>query len=117
MLASFVIALREGIEAALIIGIIIAYLNKIQQAQYKKYVYLGLSLAIGASILAAIGFELLAGGFTGTNEEVFEGLASLTAVAVLTYMIFWMDRNSRHLKSALRRKSSLPSLNGSCTAW
>ncbi|MFQ6123846.1 MAG: FTR1 family protein [Candidatus Heimdallarchaeota archaeon] len=107
VLASFVIALREGIEAALIIGIILAYLKKIQQTRHNKHVYLGLGLAIIASIVVALGFELLAGGFTGTNEEVFEGLASLTAVVVLTYMIFWMDRNSRRLKGELQEKIDL----------
>ncbi|MFQ5819784.1 MAG: FTR1 family protein [Candidatus Heimdallarchaeota archaeon] len=107
VLASFVIALREGIEAALIIGIILAYLKKIQQPRYNKHVYLGLGLAIVASIVVALGFELLAGGFTGANEEVFEGLASLTAVVVLTYMIFWMDRNSRRIKGEMQEKIDL----------
>ncbi len=107
VLASFVIALREGIEAALIMGIILAYLKKIQQTRYNKHVYIGLSLAIVASIIVALGFELLAGGFTGVNEEVFEGLASLTAVVVLTYMIFWMDRNSRRIKGELQEKIDL----------
>jgi len=101
VLASFVIALREGIEAALIIGVILAYLKKIQQTRYNKHVYLGLGLAIVISIVASFGFELLASGFTGANEEVFEGLTSLIAVVVLTYMIFWMDRNSRRLKGEL----------------
>ena len=107
VLASFVIALREGIEAALIIGINLAYLKKIQQTRYNKHVYFGLGLAIVASIVVALSFELLAGGFTGANEEVFEGLASLTAVVVLTYMIFWMDRNSRCIKGELQEKIDL----------
>lgn len=107
VLASFVIALREGIEAALIIGVILAYLKKIQQTRYNKHVYFGLGLAISISIVMAFGFEMLAGGFTGANEEVFEGLTSLIAVIVLTYMIFWMDRNSRRLKGELQEKIDL----------
>lgn len=107
VLASFVIALREGIEAALIIGVILAYLKKIQQTRYNKHVYFGLGLAISISIVVAFGFEMLAGGFTGANEEVFEGLTSLIAVIVLTYMIFWMDRNSRRLKGELQEKIDL----------
>lgn len=107
VLASFVIALREGIEAALIIGVILAYLKKIQQTRYNKHVYFGLGLAISISIVMAFGFEMLAGGFTGANEEVFEGFTSLIAVIVLTYMIFWMDRNSRRLKGELQEKIDL----------
>jgi len=104
VLASFVIALREGIEASLIVGVLSAYLKKIQQTRYNKYIFYGLVLAIVSSIITAFGFEMLAGGFTGSNEEIFEGLASLIAVFVLTYMIFWMDRNSRQLKSELQEK-------------
>ncbi len=107
VVASFVIALREGIEAALIIGVILAYLKKIQQTRYNKYVYFGLGLATSISIVVAFGFEMLAGGFTGANEDIFEGLTSLIAVIVLTYMIFWMDRNSRRLKGELQEKIEL----------
>ena len=57
-----------------------------------------------ASIFVAIGFELLVGGFTGVKEEVFEGLVSLMAVVVLVYMIFWMNHNSRGLKSELQEQ-------------
>ncbi len=99
MLSSFFIAFREGLEAFLIIGIIISYLVKIGEKKYVKHVIYGVVLAIALSIGLAYIFELLLGGFEGRFEEVFEGSVMLLAVLVLTYMIFWMNRQAKNIKS------------------
>ncbi len=104
MIYPFVITLREALEAALIVAIVVAYLVKIKRVDLKKYVWWGmgaaivLSVALGAVILAAFG------GLSGVGEKLFEGIAGYTAVAVLTYMIFWMARNARKIKGEVEYK-------------
>jgi len=99
MLSSFFIAFREGLEAFLIVGIIISYLFKISEKRYIKHVIFGVISAIVLSIGLAYIFELLFGGFEGKIEEIFEGSVMLLAVVVLTYMIFWMNNQAKRIKS------------------
>jgi high-affinity iron transporter len=102
--AAFVIALREGIEAALIVSIVLAYLKQLGRTDSSRLVWLGTGLAVLLS--AATGTVIFAVGadFEGTAEQVFEGLVTLTAVAVLTWMIFWMRRQGARIKSELQHK-------------
>lgn len=99
MVSSFLIALREGLEAFLIVGILISYLFKINQKRYIKHVIFGAALAIVLSIGLAYLFELIFGGFEGKIEKIFEGIVMLLAVIVLTYMIFWMNKQAKNIKS------------------
>jgi len=99
MLSSFFIAFREGLEAFLVVGIIISYLFKIGEKRYIKHVIFGVIFAIVLSIGLAYIFELLFGGLEGKVEEIFEGSVMLLAVVVLTYMIFWMNNQARRIKS------------------
>lgn len=99
MVSSFLIALREGLEAFLIVGILISYLFKINQKRYIKHVIFGAALAIALSIGLAYLFELIFGGFEGKIEKIFEGIVMLLAVIVLTYMIFWMNKQAKNIKS------------------
>ena len=102
--AAFVIALREGIEAALIVSIVLAYLKQLERTDRSRLVWLGTALAVLLS--AATGTVIFAVGadFEGTAEQVFEGLVTLTAVGVLTWMIFWMRRQGARIKSELQHK-------------
>ena len=99
MLSSFFISFREGLEAFLVIGIIISYLFKINEKRFIKHVIFGALFAIAISIGIAYIFELLLGGFTGKLEQVFEGSIMLLAVVVLTYMIFWMNNQAKKIKN------------------
>ena len=102
--AAFVIALREGIEAALIVSIVLAYLKQLGRADRSHLVWWGTGLAVALStILGTIIFSVGA-EFEGTAEEIFEGLVTLTAVGVLTWMIFWMRRQGARIKSELQHK-------------
>ena len=102
--ASFVIALREGIEAALIVSIVLAYLRQLGATDRGRLVWWGavvaalLSIGVGTAIFVA-GAE-----FEGTAEQLFEGLVTLAAVGVLTWMIFWMRRQGARIKSDLQEK-------------
>ncbi len=100
MIESFVITLREGTEAALIIGILAAYLGKVGRKDLYRYLYIGTTAAVAACILAALIF----GELYKVSREAFEGIAALSAVTVLTYMIFWMSMHSREIKGELHEK-------------
>ena len=102
--AAFVIALREGIEAALIVSIVLAYLKRLGRTDRSHLVWWGTGLAVALSaILGTIIFSVGA-EFEGTAEEVFEGVVTLTAVGVLTWMIFWMRRQGARINSELQQK-------------
>lgn len=100
----YLITFRESIEAALVVAIIVAYLQKTGRQRLHRYVWLGVGAGVAASI--ALGFALLRvyGGLSGTAEEVFEGVAAIIATAVLTSMILWMARNSRLIKGEIEEK-------------
>jgi high-affinity iron transporter len=111
MLPSFLLSLREGIEAALIIGIVIGTLQKINRTDYVKTVWVGAACAAAVSLLAAIVLNKVGTSLEGEAEEIFEGFTMLVAAGVLTWMIFWMSRQARQLRSELesgvRRAASL----------
>lgn len=94
MLASFLLALREGLEAALIIGIVLAALRKVGMVHLNWAVWQGVLAAVGFSILAGLGLNWLGAEFEGRAEEMFEGTTMVLAAALLTWMIVWMRRHS-----------------------
>jgi high-affinity iron transporter len=103
MLASFLITLREGLEAALIVGIVLSVLRKLGQTDKKRPVWLGVIAAVLVSIAAGWLLNLLGIAFEGRGEEIFEGFAMILAAGVLTWMIFWMQRQGRHIEAELER--------------
>ncbi len=102
MFSSLLITLREGIEASLIIGIMLAYLVRTGNRQYFKQVWLGTGLAVLASLIAGTAISVTAGELEGRAEEIFEGTATILAAVVLTWMIFWMRRQSLNIKASLQ---------------
>ena len=104
MLASFLITFREALEAALIIGIIAAYLAKMGRKDLYRYLYMGIIGAVVASTGVALVFKFLYGELESTAEQLFEASAALIAAVVLTYMIFWMASNSKKIKGELQEK-------------
>ncbi len=116
MLSSLLITLREGLEAALIIGIILAYLDRTGNRQGFKPVWIGTSLAILVSLISGTGIYLLAEEFSGRAEEIFEGLAMFVAAGVLTWMIFWMRRQAVNLKAHLHAQIQSVLTSGSSFA-
>lgn len=98
------ITLREGLEAALIVGIILAALGKTGHRDKASLVWLGTALAIAMSVLIGAAIFLTAGGIEGRAEQLFEGGAMLTATGVLSYMIFWMRRQAINIRAELQAK-------------
>jgi high-affinity iron transporter len=103
MLPSFIITFREVLEAALVVGIILSYLVRVKQTKYNTIVYAGIFSGIVASIIGAVLFTKLAGGFTGRAEEIFEGITMLIGAALLTTMILWMMKQ-KHIARELENK-------------
>jgi len=101
---SFLITFREALEAALIVAIIVSYLQKVGKSKLSRYAYLGSGAAILLSLAIGILVQSLYGGLSEVVAQLFEGIASLTAVAVLTYMIFWMTGHSKRIKGELHGK-------------
>ena len=99
MVASFLLSLREGLEAALIIGIVIGVLNKINRIDLKKSVWIGTAIAVLSSVAAALILNALGAKFEGLAEELFEGIVMLLAAGVLTWMIFWMRNTAGNLEA------------------
>ncbi len=104
MLGSLLITLREGLEAALIIGIILAYLAKTDNRQGFKPVWLGVALGVLGSLVAGAIIYVSAGELSGRAEEIFEGIAMFLAVGVLTWMIFWMRRQAINIRANLQQE-------------
>jgi len=101
MLPSFLLALREGLEATLIIGIVLGMLKKLKRPEFNKAIWLGVGSAAIVSLFSAFGINAAGASFEGRAEEIFEGITMLLAAAVLTWMIFWMQRQAHNLKTEL----------------
>jgi high-affinity iron transporter len=103
MVAAALLAFREGLEAALILGIVLGVLRRVGRKEQEKLVWLGASLAGLVSLVAGLTLYAVGISFEGKAEEVFEGVAMLLAAAVLTWMIFWMNRQGRAIQTGLEQ--------------
>jgi len=102
--AQFILTLREGLEAALIIAIVAAYLKKTGKKDLTKYLWLGSGLAVLVSVILSAVFWTLYGFAESYAGLWFEAFAMFTATGVLTYMIFWMAKNARKIKGELQER-------------
>lgn len=104
IIPSLIIGVREGIEAALVIGIFLGYLVKIERVSLKRYVYAGTVAAFFASAgIAALLFAATV-EFQGFGEKIFEGITMLVAVVVLTSMVLWMMKAARNIKVHVQQR-------------
>ncbi len=103
MIESFLITSRETLEASLVVGIVLAYLNRTNNQNYKKSVYYGIVFGIIASIISAFLFTIAAGDFEGKAEQVFEGITMIIGSFLLTTMILWMMRQ-RHIAKEIENR-------------
>ncbi len=99
MLSALLVALREGVEAALVVGIVLVYLNRTGRRALTRYVWAGVGLACAASVAAAILLQRLA-----ISEDGFEGLLMLLAAVFVVTMIVWMNRVARHLRKEIEQR-------------
>ncbi len=106
MLATFVLFLREGLEASLIVSILFAALRQLGQTRHMRAIWAGVSLAVLGSLLGGIALYATIREYDGsTFQTVFETITFLAAVALLTTMTFWMQSHSRTLKREITAKA------------
>ena len=99
MLSALLVALREGVEAALVVGIVLVYLNRTGRRALASYVWGGVMLASAASIAAALLLQRW-----HISEDGFEGLLMLAAAVLVVTMIVWMNHVARHLKKEIEQR-------------
>jgi high-affinity iron transporter len=106
MLATLVIFLREGVEASMIIAILLAYLNRIGRRDHFRYVFMGVGAAlILATVGGAVAYETIRTYAGSRAQTIFETVTYLVAATVLTYMTFWMRKHARSLSKELRART------------
>jgi len=113
LLSAFLIALREGVEASLIVGIILVYLSRTNRTHLARYVWGGVSAAVALSLAVAIALERF-----NISEDGFEGLLLLVAAFFVVTMILWMNRIARHLKKEIEQKvEAYAARAGAAAGW
>lgn len=108
-MTEFIITFRETLEASLIVGIVLAYLSQTNRKVYNHIIYLSVFLAVIASGLTAIIFNVLLGGFTGIVEETFEGVIMIIASIMVSTIVVWMlnqENHAQELKDQVDKKLS-----------
>ena len=110
MLATYVLFLREGLEASLIVSILLAVTRQLGQAGQARAIWAGVGLAIFGSILSAVLiFTLVHSYVDTTGQTIFETCTYLLAVLLLTTMTFWMQKHSRSLKKEITQRAAAAS--------
>jgi high-affinity iron transporter len=99
MLSALLLSLREGVEAALVVGIVLVYLTRTGRRALNSYVWAGVGLAAAASLVAAMLLQRWR-----ISEDGFEGLLMLVAAVLVVSMIIWMNRAARHLKAEIEQR-------------
>ncbi|MDE3007500.1 MAG: FTR1 family protein [Acidobacteriota bacterium] len=114
MIPTFVIFLREGIEASMIVAILLSYLNQIGERRRFRDVFVGIAVAFGLILAGGVSAYFLIDHYNGSNVQAyFETTTYLIAAAVLTAMTFWMSRHARTMSSELRGRSDVALSKGS----
>ena len=101
MLANLLIGLREGLEASLVIGILVAYLVKINRRDVLPKLWAGVGIAIALSVIVGVILETGLGELEGAPEQILAGTLSIAAAGLVTWMVFWMAKTARNLKGHL----------------
>ena len=112
MVSSFLIALREGLEAALIVGILVAYVVKTNRRTLLTPIWSGVGLALLLSLALGGFLTFTSKELSARGEEFFAGTTSFVAVALVTWMVFWMKRTARALRDELHTKVESAALIG-----
>lgn len=104
MTAGLLITFREGLEAFLVVGIILSYLGRYNLKKYNKWVYLGAFLGLISAFAMGILFQIYYSGFESKLSELYFKIGIMgLAIVVLTYMVLWMSKNSRSIKGDVEK--------------
>ena len=116
MIPTFVITLREGVEASLIVGIIAAFLVKEGRQDALRQMWVGVAIAIVLCTAVGIGLDVVGEELPQQQQEGLETIVGLIAVATISYMIIWMTRHSREIKAELEGEAASALARGSAMA-
>lgn len=116
MIPTFVIGLREGVEAALIVGIVAAFLKRTGTQSDMRWMWLGVTVATALCLAGGIALHALDRDLPETQQQLFEITVSLIAVGTVTWMIVWTKRHARELKTDLEGRAASALANGTATA-
>src|SRR3954452_1275514 len=105
-MGAFVIVLREGFEATLLVGLILGVINKTGQREHARAVWMGVAAAVASALVVGAILFAAVGELTGQAEKLYEGTAMLLAAAGVTWMVFWMRKQARTLGGHLRSQVS-----------
>jgi high-affinity iron transporter len=116
MLPTFVIGLREGLEASLIVGIVAGFLGRQGRRDALRQVWLGVVAAVLICIVVGVVLEIISADLPQAEQEGLETVIGLFAVAMVTYMVMWMRKHSRDLKGELEGQAGAALARGSASA-
>ncbi|MBD2567155.1 FTR1 family iron permease [Anabaena lutea] len=123
-LPTFVITLREGVEAALVVGIVLALLKKAKQSRLKYWVYAGIAVGLVVSLLIGVLFTWLIKilgsinpQYTSVVEPILEGVFSLLAIVMLSWMLIWMTKQARFMKAQVEGAVTAALTQNSNAGW
>ncbi|MEI7442945.1 MAG: iron uptake transporter permease EfeU [Actinomycetes bacterium] len=113
MLGNFLIGLREGLEAALVVSILVTYLVRTERKQYIRFVTYGVSSAVIFSATIGTVLQVIEQSLSAKVEPVFAGSISILAIGFVTWMIFWMKKSARTMSGDLRNRLDVAAVAGS----
>ena len=116
MLPTFVIGLREGLEASLIVGIVAAFLGRQGRRDALRQVWIGVGVAVAICLAVGVGLQIATTDLPERQQEGLETVVGLFAVAMVTYMVLWMRKHSRDLKGQLEGAAAAALAEGSARA-
>ena len=116
MLPTFVIGLREGVEASLIVGIIAAFLGSHGRKDALRWVWIGVAIAVGLCVAIGVALGDFEGALSQRQQEALETIVALVAVGMVSYMIVWMRRHARSLKGDIESHLASALAQGSIKA-
>ena len=117
MFVPFLIMLREGLEAALIVSLIASYLKRTQRGRWIGVMWIGVLLAAVLCLALGVFINETTGEFPQKEQELFEGIVAVIAVVILTWMVFWMRKVSRNVKVQLEQAVDNALQRGNHHGW
>ena len=113
MAVSFFLSLREGLEAALIIGVLLGALQKLNRNEMKATIWIGAGVATALSVVVGWFLNRIGASFEGRAEEIFEGIAMLLAAGILTWTVFWVRTQASTVSMKLEADTQNAVMKGS----
>lgn len=107
MNAAFFVTFREGLEAAMIVGILLATLRVLKQKRAQIHVWFGVLAGIVGSLVFAWAFHLWFGGFSGKSEKIYEGILMFVAGGIIIHLVFWLRQYAQDIRKKLEQKVQL----------